>query len=123
MICFALKIVVQTAVVVPYIATVAYTIRNFVIGFIHLIVLGLVTHMLLAVAGVIGSIKLSSVSARLGVLLIFLGFLFSEVVLFLQGNMFWAGAGFLPSYYMLIAGVSGLLPVGVLLVVVGEWKG
>ena len=78
--------------------------------------------MLLAVAGVIGSIKLSSLSARLGVLLIFLGFLFSEVVLFLQGNMFWAGAGFLPSYYMLIAGVSALLPAGVLLLVVGQGR-
>ncbi|MEE9372820.1 MAG: hypothetical protein V3V00_07170, partial [Saprospiraceae bacterium] len=47
---FIMKIVVQSAVVIPYIATVAYTIRLYVIGFIHLILLACITAAVFAFA-------------------------------------------------------------------------
>ena len=40
------------------------------------------------------------------------GFILSEVVLFLQGTMFWGAMGFMPYYYELLFGVSALLPIG-----------
>ena len=43
----AFKILIQSAVVIPDIAIVAYTIRNFVIGFIHLIMLGAISSVII----------------------------------------------------------------------------
>ena len=97
MLAFAAKIIVQAAVVVPYIATVAYTIRNYVIGFIHLILLGVVTHMILGAASRRGLINLSAPGTRTGVALIFIGFVLSELLLFVQGTMFWGTLGIPPS--------------------------
>ena len=48
--CFILKILMQSAVIIPSMATVSYTIRNFVIGFIHLILLGVISHFIFGYA-------------------------------------------------------------------------
>ncbi|MEZ4987274.1 MAG: hypothetical protein R2795_19895 [Saprospiraceae bacterium] len=45
---FATKVLMQTLVVVPFVAEAAYTIRNYVIGFIHLLLLGAVSGFLLS---------------------------------------------------------------------------
>ncbi|MCB9267191.1 MAG: hypothetical protein H6558_19375 [Lewinellaceae bacterium] len=116
--CFALKVLMQAAVVIPYIATVAYTIRNFVIGFIHLVLLGVITQFILGYAALNGVLNLRSRLSRLGLGLLLAGFLGSELLLFLQGAMFWGAMGFLPFYYEALFGVSTLMPVGVGVLVV-----
>jgi len=45
---FCIKVIIQTLVVIPYFATVSYTIRNFVIGFIHLLMLGCLSSFIIA---------------------------------------------------------------------------
>ncbi len=111
--CFALKVLMQAAVVIPYIATVAYTIRNFVIGFIHLVLLGVITMFLLGFSALKGYLKLEPAVARAGLLLLLAGFIGSEALLFLQGTLFWGAMGFLPFYYEALFGISLLMPVGV----------
>ena len=110
--CFALKVLMQAAVVVPYIATVAYTIRNFVIGFIHLMLLGVITQFILGYAALNKILSLRPLST-LGLGLLLIGFFGSELLLFLQGALFWGAMGFLPYYYEGLFGISLLMPVGV----------
>ncbi len=111
--CFALKVLMQAAVVIPYIATVAYTIRNFVIGFIHLVLLGVITQFILGYAALNGLLNLRSRFAIPGIGLLLAGFFGSELLLFLQGTMFWGAMGFLPYYYEGLFGISLLMPLGV----------
>ncbi|MDX1478388.1 MAG: hypothetical protein R3301_11830 [Saprospiraceae bacterium] len=112
---FVVKIFVQTAVVIPYIATIAYTIRNYVIGFIHLILLGLLTHLLIGFANSAGLLRLDHRAAVWGVGLLVTGFVITEMLLGVQGTMFWMGVGFIPYYYELLLAASCLLPVAIML--------
>ena len=117
---FSLKVIAQAAVVIPHFATVAYTIRNYVIGFIHLILLGMVTCFLLAYAHRSRFIHFDGALARAGIYLFIVGLFLSEAVLFLQGTMFWASMGFIPGYYVLLFSVSVLIPTGVLMMILGN---
>ena len=116
---FCLKILVQSAVVVPYIAQVAYTIRNYVIGFIHLIMLGVISAVILAFSGNKSWIDLNDLWVRLGLVCLFSGFVLSELLLILQGTMFWGAFGLLPYYYESLFLVSFLMPLGVLIILIG----
>jgi hypothetical protein len=118
---FVIKIMVQAAVVIPHLATISYTIRNYVISFIHLILIGIVTFYLIAEARHQKMISFSSSWSRVGLVMLFSGFLFMELLLAVQGTMFWAAAGFLPQYYVLIFGVSALIPLGVGCLFIGQW--
>lgn len=110
---FVLKILIQTAVVIPYIATIGYTIRNFTIGFIHLMLLGMITCFLLAYGAHHKFLNFNTTKMKIALLLFLIGFGLSEAILFLQGTMFWGAMGFMPYYYELLFGVSLLLPLGV----------
>jgi hypothetical protein len=110
---FALKILIQAAVVIPYLATVSYTIRGYVVGFVHLILLGVMTPLLLGFAARSGLLNLRAPIAKAGIILLLAGFLGSEALLFLQGTLLWGAKGFLPHYYEMLFGVSVLMPLGV----------
>lgn len=119
---FATKILVQSAVVIPVIAQASYTIRNLVIGFLHLILLGVVSHLALFTAKKEGLIRINRGLSGWGGLLLGAGFILSETVLFVQGCMFWGSMGFLPAYYELLFGVSLLIPLGILGLVAGQYS-
>lgn len=110
LISFILKIVIQTCVVIPYVATISYTIRNFVVGFIHLLMLGCISLFLIALYQDISKAKYST-----GLNIFILGLLLSEFMLFLQGLFLWASLGFLPLYYELLFIFSILMPVGLIM--------
>ncbi|WP_235291270.1 hypothetical protein [Portibacter lacus] len=105
-----LKILIQSAVVLPYLAQMSYTIRNFVIGFIHLLMLGCLSMFLFAIISKMMNMKLST----WGILLFIGGILVTELLLFGQGLMLWFQLGFMPGYYSAIAIGSLLIVVGVL---------
>ena len=107
-----MKIIIQTAVIVPQIGVVAYTIRNFVLGFIHLLLLGMATCFLLGFAAHENLISLAVKGAKAGLAILMTGIILSEFILFGQGVLLWGEMGFLPAYYNLIFGVSVLMPVG-----------
>ncbi len=118
---FVIKVLVQGAVVVPFVAQAAYTIRNYVIGFIHLLQLGIFTAAILAFAEMNSWLSWQSRSSRIGLGFLFFGFLASEGLLFLQGTLFWGAKGFLPYYYETLFVVSALMPLGVVFLLV-PWK-
>lgn len=118
MLAFGLKIIVQTLVVLPFLATIAYTIRYFVMGFLHLILLGFVT---MSVFGVLISRNLLNPRSRLvgaGLILMCLGFIGTELLLFVQGVMAWGAMGFIPQYYLMLFLTTCLLPAGALLLAI-----
>jgi hypothetical protein len=110
--CFLAKILMQTSVAVPHIATIAYTVRNFVIGFIHLMLLGVITTALLGFALEQGLLSENSRRLRIGLIIFLAGFALTEGMLFLQGAMLWAAMGFLPLYYEILFTMTLMLPVG-----------
>lgn len=113
LISFILKIVIQGLVVLPQVAIISYTIRQFVIGFIHLTLLGSISMYLVAFI-----LKENAPDPRnqWPSWIFISGFILSEMVLFAQGLMLWLEFGFMPFYYQLIFGVSLLLPLGILLI-------
>ncbi|WP_421799378.1 hypothetical protein [Haliscomenobacter sp.] len=112
--CF--KIVVQAAVALPIVAQMAYTIRNYIIGFIHLMMLGILSFFILGIQ--YGQSSSLSKNQSWGLIALGSGIIGSEALLFLQGTLFWAGWGFMPGYYLLLFGVSALMPIGVGLLLV-----
>lgn len=117
-----LKVVMQAAVAIPEVAIMAFTVRNFVIGFIHLNTLGAISMMLFAMALVRGWFISTSRMARVGLSLFTAGMLLMEAVLFLQGLLFWIGWGMIPGYYVILFGVSMLLPVGIFILLIHGWR-
>lgn len=118
-VCFVGKIVMQSVVAVPVIAEAAYTIRNYVIGFVHLILLGAVTPFLIGFAAR-QQLLASGILSRIGITLFMIGFAGSELILFLQGTLFWASIGFMPYYYEGLFAISLLLPIGIGLLLLGQ---
>lgn len=108
-----LKIVIQTCVAIPLIAKISYTVRNFLIGFIHLLMLGALSTFLLALINYY--LHLPNKIGKQGIYIFVTGFILSEVFLALQGLMFWAAIGFIPYYYEILFAVSMLMPVGIII--------
>lgn len=115
-----IRVLIQTAVVIPAVAEIAYTLRMYVIAFIHLIMLGMFT---LIAAGLLGKYKifLKNRASILGWKLFFVSFVFTEVLLFGQGTLLWAGLGFISDFHHFMFWGSVLFPLGMGLVVVGQF--
>lgn len=117
-----LKVLMQAAVAIPQVAVMAFTVRNFTIGFIHLNTLGCITMMLFAMALIQGWFRSTSATARIGLSVFTAGFILSEAILFLQGSMFWFGWGKMPGYYTLCFALTALLPIGVIILWWHAWR-
>jgi hypothetical protein len=116
--CFLLKILIQTFLIIPEVAEIAFVIRNYTIVFIHLIFLGIVTLFMVGLNFYKKGLNIQKRSAQWGVALLLAGFILSEFILFSQGTMFWMQLGFMPHYYFSLFVVSALMPVGLVLVLV-----
>ncbi|WP_034059202.1 hypothetical protein [Lacinutrix jangbogonensis] len=115
MVCFILKVLLQLLSILPEFSQVVYTHRNFVIGFIHLLMLGVISGFLFSF---IFKNKLITYSKTLyiGVSSFILGFILTETLLLTQGISFYTRSGMLTNYYLLLFLFSILLPLGILLI-------
>lgn len=104
------KAILQGLLVFPSIAVISYSIRLYVIGFLHLVLLGVMTMGVSAVAIARGWINERPIS-KLGWILLIAGFLITEFLLFLQGTLIWLKMGFLPHYNFLLFLASCLFPL------------
>ena len=112
----------QATTALPYMADLAYNIRNFIIGYLHLVLIGFITFFLFAFFIQHKQLQVQARSSHWGLGIFLAGFVLSEALLFLQGIFFWMGWGMLPAYFELLFGVSVLFPVGLMLVQVGQRK-
>lgn len=110
-----IKIIIQGLVAVPALAKISYTIHNFVIGFIHLNMLAIISFFIIGAFHQCKLYPITSQAKKTGIVLIFAGIILSELLLFIQGLLFWAGLGFIPFYYFMIAIVSAFIPLGIIL--------
>jgi hypothetical protein len=111
-----LKVVMQLASAIPFMADLAFSIRNFIIGYLHLVLIGFISFFLFAYFIRQGQLNAS----RWGLGLFILGFFLSEGLLFLQGLFFWTGWGLIPDYFRLLFWVSTLMPAGLLWLLAGQ---
>jgi len=113
-----LKISLQLMVLLPNLAETSHQIRNFVIGFIHLTSLGVITGFLF---GILIQNKMLSNQAhllRLGMKCFIFGYIATEILLFLQGLFFYFAKGKLPGYYESIFAASALIVLGLILILI-----
>lgn len=111
----ALKVVIQLVVLVPELAQVSHQIRNFVIGYIHLTMLGIITGFLFGFALQNDFLNSGNRIHKWGISFFLLGFVTTEILLFLQGIWFFFGKGAFPNYYQNLFLSSIFLPAGLLL--------
>lgn len=119
---FVLKTLMQFATAFPYMADLAYALRNFIIGYLHLVLIGFVSFFMLAFMAQQGWLNYSSKLSKWGIGVFIVGFITSEALLFLQGIFYWAGFGEIPNYHTLLFAVSILLPAGILLFFIAQLR-
>ncbi len=112
------KAVLQGLLIFPSIAVISYSIRMYVIGFLHLVLLGTMTMGVSAVAIARGWISEQPIS-RLGWILLISGFVMTEILLFLQGTLIWLKMGFLPEYNLWLFLASCLFPLSIAFLIAG----
>jgi hypothetical protein len=117
----AARILIQAMVVIPAVAEISYTLRMYVIAFIHLIMVGVFTLTLAGIMGEEGFLRKNVLSTG-GWGLYIVAFIVTELLLFVQGTMLWAGLGFISSFYLILFYASALFPAGVILVLAGQLK-
>lgn len=111
--CFVLKTLLQTFSIIPEFSEVVYAHRNFVIGFIHLMMLGIITGFLFSfIISNNGLVKYSK-TLYVAIYSFLLGFILTEIILLLQGCNFYFGKEFLSNYHLLLFLFSILLPLGI----------
>ena len=103
------KLLMQIASAVPYIAQLALTYKDFVIGYLHLVLLGIVVNAMLVFLSFFGFLN----NTRTFVFLYLFAFFSTEILIFYKGIAFWLHLTFIPNYYHILAGFSCLFPLAV----------
>lgn len=111
----ALKVVIQLVVLFPELAQVSHQIRNFVIGYIHLTMLGIITGFLFGFALQNDFLNSRNRIQTWGIPIFLFGFFTTEILLFLQGIWFFLGKGSLPNYYQNLFLSSIFMPAGLIM--------
>ena len=117
MFCFVLKTVLSLLSLFPEFSTVVYQHRNFIIGFIHLVMLGVISGFLFAYI-LQSQLVTFNRTLNIGMITFVFGFVFTELILGIQGSMFFFGKGLLPNYDLLLFLFSLLLPLGIIFIIV-----
>ena len=118
----SLKIGIQLLALIPDIATISHQIRNLVIGFIHLTTLGIITGFLIGILIQNKLLPKKHFLFKRGVKYFFLGYIVTEMLLFLQGISFYYNKGFLFYYYESVFAASAFLVAGLVLILVSVLK-
>lgn len=82
---FMIKTVLQFMGSFPYYADLTYSIRDFIIGYLHLIMLGIFTPFLLVLAGELGFISLRKIYFKI----FYTGFVITEIIIIARAVLQW----------------------------------
>ncbi|MGZ5243347.1 MAG: hypothetical protein ACXWW0_05655 [Bacteroidia bacterium] len=118
---FSAKLVMQLFSALPVIANLTYLVREFVIGYLHLVLIGFVSFFLLAYFIAQKELHTDNFLATNG-LIVFIGaFIITELLIFLQGFLYWQFSYALPNYTMLLFLASIFLPLGIGMFLYGQF--
>jgi hypothetical protein len=117
---FTIKLLLQALSVVPSLGCLAFSHRSVIIAYLHLVVLGFVTFMLLGFFISQGLLTLGGVVAKTGLLLFISGVVLNEFLLLIQSllqfsSLIWGAAG----YYLL--GAALIMSAGALSLSGAQW--
>ncbi len=92
-----------------------------IIGFIHLTMLGVISGFLFSFI-LQSRLVINNNLLRTGIYAFLLGFILTEIILLIQGGMFYLKSGFMPNYYLLLFIFSLLMPFGIFLLIANILK-
>lgn len=101
------KMMLQLLTAFPYFAKLSYNILDFVIGYLHLTFLGVVSIMLFVLLNFYKLMRLSKVS----IVVYIAGFVMSECLIFYKGLAVWLKLSLLDNYFFILVIISCLMPV------------
>jgi len=110
LILFLIKISMQALSNLPYFSKITYTYLDFVIGYLHLTFLGIVTLTILVFLNNFKIILLPKIWIRIYLL----GFITSEILIFYKGTCIWLQVNYLENYYLYLVIVSSFIPISIL---------
>jgi hypothetical protein len=117
-----LKTGIQLILIIPDLAEVLHQIRNWVIGFIHLTALGIITGFLLGILIQNKFLPNQSYWFKIGIKSFFLGYVMTEMLLFLQGIFFYQNKGLLFGYYESVFAANVFIIIGLGLLITSVIK-
>lgn len=103
------KLFLQMISAIPYVANLALTYKDFVIGYLHLVLLGVVVTTMLVFLNYFGLLRIP----RYFLFFFLFAFFSTEILIFYKGLAFWQHLPFIPSYYHILATLSLLFPIGI----------
>ncbi len=118
---FLLKLILQFISAFPLITEMTIVSRNFVIGYLHLVLLGIVTVSLINYFIVKGHIDPTLVHTKRGLALFFTGFIGTELTAFIEA-MFKFYSVPLPGYHFTQIFLSVLILAGITLICIGRMR-
>lgn len=116
----AVKAVMQLLLAYPALAHESMGVRHWVIGVIHLALLGFMTLSFLGLMRRQGLLRNDDMT-NVALVLLVSGFVLSEMLLFAQGFMQWNQMGHWPHFSEVLFGVTALLPLAVLLLISSQF--
>jgi len=106
---FFIKILLQLLSAIPYFSEITYAYMDFVIGYLHLTFLGIITLTILIFLKSFQVILLPKTWLQLYVI----GFMGSEVLIFYKGIAIWLQEDYTENYVVYLVILSSLLPISV----------
>ena len=107
---FLIKISLQVFTGIPYFSELATNILDFVIGYLHLTFLGVVTIATFVFLKFFKLIQLPKIWTQIYIL----GFILSEVLIFYKGFSAWQQTYLIDKYFIFLVICSALIPIGIL---------
>ena len=117
-----LKVVFQLLTSLPFLHEMVFSSKStLIIGYLHMVMLGMFSLFFLWLL-IENKVVYLNNYFKVGVWLFIVGILLSELILFTQGvaNYFFKDS--IPNYYTLLYAVSGLMPVGILGMLIGQFS-
>lgn len=104
-----IKVLMQLLTAIPFFAELTYRYPDFVIGYLHLVFLGVISVALFAFLLYFGLLKFKKRIFHI----YFTGFILSEILIFYKGAAMWWSLAFFSDYFLLLAIASSLMPVSI----------
>ncbi len=111
MVLMGIKLIMQLLSALPYFAMLSFVFKDFVIGYLHLVLLGIVSTSLIVFLHYFNFIRVP----KTFLILFLTAFLTTELLIFYKATAFWLDLSFFNAYYILLAALSCLFPIAIAL--------
>ena len=104
-----IKLIMQLLSTLPYFSMLSFVFNDFIIGYLHLVLLGIVTSSLIVFLYYFKLLRIP----KTFLVLFLIAFFSTEILIFYKAIAFWLGLPFFNSYYLMLALLSCLFPIAI----------